>query len=68
MNQIQINFKELAVITYKHKITNQLMTIKKMHGDKVVTCKLLIPVPSKSILNVPFNNIAICDINNLEKL
>ena len=67
MNQIQMNFKELAIETYKHKNTGQLMTIEKMHGDKVATCKLLVPVPSKAILNRLFNDIAICSIDNLEK-
>lgn len=41
------------------------MTIEKMHGD-IATCKLLVPVASKAILNKPFNDVAICNINNLE--
>lgn len=68
MNQIQINFKELAIETYKHKRTGQLMTIETMHGDNVATCKLLVPVPSKVIANVHFNDIAICSIDNLESM
>lgn len=66
MNQIQMNFKELAIETYKHKITGQLMTIESIHSGKVATCKLLVPVPSKAIAHVYFNDIAICSIDNLE--
>jgi len=50
---------------YKHKITGQLMTIEKMHGN-IATCKLLVPVVSKVISHKHFNDVAICNINNLE--
>ncbi len=66
MSQLDLFFKELAIETYRHKRTGQLMTIESMHGGKVATCKLLVPVQSNVIAHVYFNDIAICSIDNLE--
>jgi hypothetical protein len=52
---------------FKHKLTGQIMTIERMHGN-IATCKLLIPVPSKVIIHKQFNDVTICNINNLEKI
>ena len=41
------------------------MTIEKMHGN-IATCKLLIPILSKVISHNKFNDVVICNINNLE--
>lgn len=41
------------------------MTIEKMHGN-IATCKLLVPVVSKVISHKHFNDVAICNINNIE--
>ncbi len=67
MNQIQINFKELAIDTYKHKRTGQLMTIQTMHGEKIATCKLAEPFYIRNPIKMLID-ITICNINNLEKI
>lgn len=50
---------------YKHKRTGQLMTIERQNGN-IATCKLLVPVPSNVIIHKKFNDVAICNVDNLE--
>ncbi len=64
---MKIFLNKTRVELYKHKRTGQLMTIDKMHND-IATCTLLTPVASKVLLHKPLNYIAICNVENLEKI